>query len=118
LKKIHPSLSIIMFARIASVLVLALPLLVAAEGDIPASQCNTSDLQCCNQVQNADTPFVAGLLELLGITASGVTGQVGITCSPISIIGIGSNSCTQQPVCCNNNNFNGVVALGCTPINI
>ncbi|KAF8204671.1 hydrophobin-251 [Pholiota molesta] len=27
-------------------------------------------------------------------------------------------SCSAQPVCCTNDSFNGVVALGCTPINI
>ncbi|KAH8822417.1 hypothetical protein DL96DRAFT_1560024 [Flagelloscypha sp. PMI_526] len=43
---------------------------------------------------------------------------VGLTCSPINIIGIGSNSCSSQPVCCSDNNFNGVIAIGCSPINI
>ncbi|KAF4621441.1 hypothetical protein D9613_000153 [Agrocybe pediades] len=84
----------------------------------PASQCNTGDLQCCNSVQSASSPSVAGILGLLGIVVGSVTGLVGANCSPITAIGIGGNSCSAQPVCCSNNTFNGVVALGCTPVNI
>ncbi|GLB38125.1 putative hydrophobins [Lyophyllum shimeji] len=102
-----------MFARLSAAVLLALPLLAAAGG-----QCNTGEMQCCNSVQNADTPSVAALLGVLGVAAQGVTGQVGVTCSPISVIGGGGNSCTAQPVCCSNNSFNGIVALGCTPINL
>jgi len=82
------------------------------------SECNVSDQQCCNSVQSASSPSVTTLLGLLGVVLSGVTGQVGVTCSPITGVGISGSSCTAQPVCCSNNSFNGVVALGCTPINI
>ncbi|GLB43277.1 putative hydrophobins [Lyophyllum shimeji] len=102
-----------MLARATAAFFLALPLLSAATG-----QCNTGELQCCNSVQNADSPSVAALLGAIGVAAQGVTGQVGVTCNPISVIGISGNSCTAQPVCCTNNSFNGVVALGCTPINV
>ncbi|KAF4614951.1 hypothetical protein D9613_003327 [Agrocybe pediades] len=84
----------------------------------PASQCNTGDLQCCSSVQSASSPSVAGLLGLLGVPLGSVTGLVGLTCSPITAIGIAGNSCSAQPVCCSNNTFNGVVALGCTPVNL
>ncbi|KAF9005207.1 fungal hydrophobin-domain-containing protein [Cyathus striatus] len=84
----------------------------------PTSQCNTGSLQCCNSVQNSSDAGIAGLLGLLGVALQGLTGQVGVTCSPIDVIGLGGNSCTAQPVCCTNNNFNGVVALGCSPINV
>ncbi|KDR81105.1 hypothetical protein GALMADRAFT_20915, partial [Galerina marginata CBS 339.88] len=84
----------------------------------PASQCNTGDLQCCNSVQSANSPSIAGILGLLGIVVGSITGQVGVTCSPISAVGVGGNSCAAQPVCCSNNSFNGVVAIGCSPVNI
>ncbi|KAF5375921.1 hypothetical protein D9615_008253 [Tricholomella constricta] len=85
---------------------------------IPASQCNTGDLQCCNSVESASSDAVGLLLGLLGIVLTDLNVLVGITCSPLSIIGVGGNSCTAQPVCCSNNNFNGVIAIGCTPVNI
>ncbi|KAH9477480.1 sc3 hydrophobin [Psilocybe cubensis] len=85
---------------------------------IPASQCNTGDLQCCNSVQAGDSDAVSSILGLLGIVLQDVTALVGLNCSPLSVIGIGGNSCTAQPVCCTNNSFHGLVALGCTPVNI
>ncbi|KAJ3504005.1 hypothetical protein NLJ89_g8169 [Agrocybe chaxingu] len=82
------------------------------------NQCNTGPVQCCNSVQQASSSPIAQLLGLLGVVAGPIDALIGLTCNPISVIGIGGNSCTSQPVCCTNNNFNGVVALGCTPINL
>ncbi|THV02185.1 fungal hydrophobin [Dendrothele bispora CBS 962.96] len=90
----------------------------AVPATMPASQCNTGDLQCCNSVQSSDNKSLAGLLGLLGVVLGGVAVPIGLTCDPISVIGIGGNSCSAQPVCCSNNNFNGVVAVGCTPVNL
>ncbi|ESK89594.1 hydrophobin 1 [Moniliophthora roreri MCA 2997] len=83
-----------------------------------AHECSTGPVQCCNSVQAADTPAVAELLTTVSVAIQGVTGQVGVTCTPISVIGGGSNNCNGQTVCCENNNFNDAVALGCTPINV
>ncbi|EJC98269.1 fungal hydrophobin [Fomitiporia mediterranea MF3/22] len=84
----------------------------------PASQCYTGHIQCCNSVQSASDPAVTTLLGLLGIVLSDLDVLVGLTCTPISVIGAGGNSCSAQPVCCQNNNFNGLIAIGCTPINL
>ncbi|KAF8980781.1 fungal hydrophobin [Cyathus striatus] len=102
-----------MFSKIAIVLS-ALALAVSVQ----ASQCNTGPVQCCNSVKSSDDKSVSGILAAVGAVVQGVVVQVGLDCSPISAIGVGANSCTAQPVCCTNNNFNGVVALGCTPINV
>ncbi|RXW17269.1 hypothetical protein EST38_g8586 [Candolleomyces aberdarensis] len=85
---------------------------------IPPSQCNTGPIQCCNSVQAAGAPAVSTLFALLGIVVQDVNIPVGVTCSPISVIGLPGNSCSAQTVCCENNTFNGVVAIGCTPVNI
>ncbi|TFK26942.1 fungal hydrophobin [Coprinopsis marcescibilis] len=81
-------------------------------------QCNTGPVQCCNSVQRADSEAASKLLALLGIVVQDLSIPIGLTCSPISVIGLPGNSCSSQPVCCTNNSFNGVVAIGCTPINI
>ncbi|KAF5348084.1 hypothetical protein D9758_010063 [Tetrapyrgos nigripes] len=96
----------------------ALATLAVATDPTPASQCNTGGLQCCNNVQTTPTGVVPGLLKLLGIVLGAVDVPIGVTCNPISVIGIGGDSCTAQPVCCENNSFNGVVALGCSPVNL
>ncbi|KAF8997074.1 hydrophobin, partial [Cyathus striatus] len=78
--------------------------------------CTTVDFLCCNSLSTATDPQVSELLGLLGIAASDVSGLVGVTCSPISAVGVGGNPCAAQLVCCANNSFNGLVALGCTPV--
>ncbi|KIJ48525.1 hypothetical protein M422DRAFT_81792, partial [Sphaerobolus stellatus SS14] len=81
----------------------------------PISQCNTGDAQCCNSTSSASNPSTAALLGLLGIVVQGVDVLVGLGCTPITVIGAGQGAnCAQQPVCCTNNNFNGLVNVGCT----
>ncbi|GLB39644.1 putative hydrophobins [Lyophyllum shimeji] len=84
----------------------------------PGGQCNTGPVQCCNSVTHSSDPVASLLLGLLGVAGLGSNVLVGITCSPLSVIGAGGNSCTSQPVCCSNNSFNGIIALGCSPINL
>ncbi|KAL1720117.1 hypothetical protein EV715DRAFT_250828 [Schizophyllum commune] len=43
---------------------------------------------------------------------------VGVQCSPLSVIGVGGNSCSSQVACCSNNTYNGLINIGCVPINI
>ncbi|TCD65152.1 hypothetical protein EIP91_003045 [Steccherinum ochraceum] len=67
----------------------------------------------------AGAPAAAGPLGLLGIVLQDLNVPVGLTCDPISVLGIGSSSaCSAQTVCCEDNSFSGIVALGCTPINV
>ena len=54
----------------------------------PASQCSTGDLQCCNSVEQSTDPDAADALSLLGVVVEGVNVLVGLTCSPISVVGI------------------------------
>ncbi|KAF8072182.1 fungal hydrophobin-domain-containing protein [Lyophyllum atratum] len=84
----------------------------------PASQCNTGPVQCCNSVQTAGSDPVAGILGLLGVVVQDINVLVGVTCTPITVIGAGGDSCTAQPVCCEDNSFHGLVAIGCTPVNL
>ncbi|KAF8523241.1 hydrophobin [Gautieria morchelliformis] len=82
------------------------------------SQCNTGSAQCCNTVGAANSlPGAAVLMGLLGIVLQDVSAVIGLGCTPISVIGVaGGVNCDQQPVCCTNNNFNGLVNVGCSPI--
>ncbi|KAK0186257.1 fungal hydrophobin-domain-containing protein [Armillaria mellea] len=80
----------------------------------------TGTAQCCDSTESPSdlSPSVATLLGSLGVVVSDLTADVGVTCSPISVIGVGGTSCSSQTVCCDDNHFNGLVALGCTPINV
>ncbi|KIJ57758.1 hypothetical protein HYDPIDRAFT_120377 [Hydnomerulius pinastri MD-312] len=98
--------------------VLALAAVTVATTE-PASECTTGPVQCCNSVATTLTPALTTLLGTLGISASSVALPIGLTCDPISVVGVGSGAtCNAEPVCCTNNSFNGVVSLGCSPVNI
>ncbi|KAF9481885.1 hydrophobin-251 [Pholiota conissans] len=84
----------------------------------PSNQCNTGSLQCCASTSTASDPSTAILLKSLGVVVQDVTALVGLTCDPITVVGAGSTTCTEQPVCCTDDSFKGIVALGCTPISL
>ncbi|KAF8523237.1 fungal hydrophobin-domain-containing protein [Gautieria morchelliformis] len=78
------------------------------------SQCNTGDAQCCNTVGAANSlPGLGLILGLLGIVIQDLSVVVGLGC--VNIVG---NTCTAQPVCCTDNNFNGLINIGCSPITL
>ncbi|PPQ73245.1 hypothetical protein CVT26_015055 [Gymnopilus dilepis] len=104
------------FALAASSFAFAKPIL--DRRDTLANECTTGTLQCCNSVQKGNNSTVALLFGLLGVVNPDPNGLVGVTCSPLSVIGVGGSSCSAQPVCCTGNSFNGLLVLGCTPVNI
>jgi hypothetical protein len=58
----------------------------------PASECNTGSVQCCDSTSTASNPVTALLLGSLGIPIGSVTGIVGLTCSPITGVGVSGTS--------------------------
>ncbi|KAI0290009.1 hypothetical protein B0F90DRAFT_1825571 [Multifurca ochricompacta] len=50
---------------------------------IPASQCDTGTLSCCDQLTNSNDPAAIAVGALLGIILGHSIG-VGLTCTPIS----------------------------------
>ncbi|KAJ3504775.1 hypothetical protein NMY22_g17808 [Coprinellus aureogranulatus] len=80
------------------------------------NQCNTRPIQCCQRVTTARDPVAGLIISLLGIVIQDPNTVVGLTCSPVPATGTGANQCSAQPVCCQNNSFNGLIAIGCTPV--
>ncbi|TFL00108.1 hydrophobin, partial [Pterulicium gracile] len=80
--------------------------------------CNTGPIQCCQQTQSASHPSSKTILGLLDIALQDLNVLVGLQCSPLTVIGGGSSGCDAEPVCCQNNTFSGLIAIGCIPINI
>ncbi|CAL1699884.1 unnamed protein product [Somion occarium] len=112
-----------MFSRLAAFVALASPLLAVATPAVvarnePASDCNTAPIQCCDTVTKADSAAAAGVLGPLGIVVQDVNVLVGLTCSPISVIGVGSAGCSASPVCCQDNSHGGLISVGCIPVTL
>ncbi|KAG7441379.1 fungal hydrophobin [Guyanagaster necrorhizus] len=103
-----------MFARLSAftLTALALPLLAVA------NSCSSGTLQCCNSVQDPSSKAVQTALADVGVNVGDITVPVGLTCDPITVIGVGSNQCSSQAACCTGNNYNGAVVLGCNPVNV
>ena len=80
--------------------------------------CNTGPIQCCQSTEQASDPATSKLLALLGVVLQDLNVLVGLQCSPITVIGGGDASCDAEPVCCQNNTYGGLIAIGCVPINI
>ncbi|EIW83013.1 fungal hydrophobin [Coniophora puteana RWD-64-598 SS2] len=102
-----------MIARVLAVVPFAVLALAASSG-----QCNTGSAHCCNSVKQASDKSMTDMLGLVGIVLEDVTGQIGVDCSPLDLLSSGGGQCNQHPVCCTDNQFNGFINLGCSPINI
>ncbi|KAF4576233.1 hypothetical protein EYR40_000472 [Pleurotus pulmonarius] len=82
----------------------------------PTPGCSTGPVQCCQHVGHKSDHDIGLLLGLLGLVLGTVEGLLGLNCSPI--LGLGGPKCSAQTVCCTGNKFNGLVNIGCSPINI
>lgn len=71
---------------------LALGATLAAATGSPSNQCNTGSTLCCQSSGQATDPTISKLLGLLGVVVQDVTTLVGVTCSPITVVGAGSTS--------------------------
>ena len=53
-----------------------------------------------------NTPAISNVLSLIGVSVQDVNVLVGLTCSPITVIGVGSGDpCSGTTVSCDNNEF-------------
>ncbi|KAF9077843.1 fungal hydrophobin [Rhodocollybia butyracea] len=72
----------------------------------PASSCTTGPVQCCTSTQTSQHRALVGSLS----------GLIGLTCSPIDILGGGT--CSAQAVCCTDNSVGGAISVGCAPVTL
>ncbi|KAH7917802.1 fungal hydrophobin [Leucogyrophana mollusca] len=109
-----------MFTRTFAVLAVAA--LAAAKPSRLAradNQCNTGSIQCCNNYQSSSQVQQAGIASILSVLVGDIGAGVASGCSPLTVVGTGSGAnCNQEPVCCTDNKFNGLINVGCSPINL
>ncbi|KDR71747.1 hypothetical protein GALMADRAFT_126674 [Galerina marginata CBS 339.88] len=106
-----------MFSKVALFFFAALSATSVLAGGIEDS-CNTGTIQCCNSL-NAPTSAAAtdALAGLIGVVIQGLTGQVGLGCNPITVIGTGTGAnCQAAPACCDHVVSNSLIGIDCSPI--
>ncbi|EMD41214.1 hypothetical protein CERSUDRAFT_69820 [Gelatoporia subvermispora B] len=71
---------------------------------------------CCSSVGQASDPSIAKELGLFGVVIQDVTASVGVECSPITVVGVGSGSaCSGTTVSCESSEHGGLVQVGSPP---
>ncbi|KAI0738059.1 fungal hydrophobin-domain-containing protein [Daedaleopsis nitida] len=104
----------------------ALPLLAVATHGLyktrtDQSSCSTGTALCCKEVYpDADDPPASPMLSALAeILVQDINPAIGVTCTPITGVGVGGSAgCSAKTVCCENNSFGGVIAVGCLPVEL
>ncbi|KAF8156939.1 fungal hydrophobin-domain-containing protein, partial [Crassisporium funariophilum] len=98
---------------IATLLVIAV---AALSVSATSYSCNTGAVQCCNKIHQVGTYDAQNIAALVGVAVSSVTGQLGVGCTPATVIGVGSGaSCSASPVCCEKNDTNQLIGVNCSP---
>ncbi|RPD53864.1 hydrophobin [Lentinus tigrinus ALCF2SS1-7] len=107
-----------MFSKLFTIASLAI-LAVATPAPAPDATCSTGPIQCCDTVTKASDPAAANILKSIGVVVQDVNALVGLTCSAVTVVGVGSGgSCDAQAVCCENNSFGGLISIGCAPVTL
>ncbi|KIL66125.1 hypothetical protein M378DRAFT_178037 [Amanita muscaria Koide BX008] len=76
-------------------------------------KCKTGAIQCCNSVSNSANPVVKTIAGLVKAKLPTDNIPIGLGCSAI-----GEHSCSAKTVCCENNDYSGLIAIGCISIKI
>ncbi|KAF4581591.1 hypothetical protein EYR40_009874 [Pleurotus pulmonarius] len=108
-----------MFAQsifVAAVAAVAVASPLAARTD--SYECSTGPVKCCNNMESHQSAKADLIASLLSLDLGGITGQLSLQCSPVASLLGGGPKCSGQTVCCKDTKFNGLVNIGCTPINI
>ncbi|KDQ62715.1 hypothetical protein JAAARDRAFT_469093 [Jaapia argillacea MUCL 33604] len=110
-----------MFSKLSFALPAFLAILAVATPtpNEPAGSCTTGPIQCCNNVEPASSPAAAGVLSSIGVVVQDVNALVGLDCSPITAVGVGSGAtCSATPVCCEDNSHGTLISIGCVVVEL
>ncbi|PFH46910.1 hypothetical protein AMATHDRAFT_153465 [Amanita thiersii Skay4041] len=87
-------------------------------GTNTAAACNTGPVECCNQLAPVHSAEGRQIAHMVGLDVGSLTGFIGADCTPITVGVSSGTNCRTSPVCCDHNNINGGVSVGCTPVNL
>ena len=82
-----------MFSKLSAVATFAiLAVATAAPSTANDQACSTGPVQCCQQVLPAKSAAASTLLGAIGVVVQDLNIPIGLECSPISVIGVGTGN--------------------------
>ncbi|KAF8207793.1 hypothetical protein K438DRAFT_1755208 [Mycena galopus ATCC 62051] len=108
-----------MFSKLSVVVASVLLTLAAAipNGTPPPPVTPPTSNQCCASVVPASNGAASLVAAILGLDLSGILVDVGLSCSPITVLG---NNCGGTTVTCDapEKEWGGLIAINCIPITL
>ncbi|KAK7046791.1 hydrophobin 2 [Favolaschia claudopus] len=105
-----------MFPKLSIVVASVLITLAAAIPNSPPPPVTTpSSPQCCDSVVPSTSAAASAVAALVGLDLTGLNVPVGLSCSPITVVG---NNCGSTTVTCDapDKEWGGLIAINCIPI--
>ncbi|KAJ7866985.1 fungal hydrophobin [Mycena olivaceomarginata] len=108
-----------MFSKLSVVVASVLITLAAAmpNGTPPPPVTPPTSPQCCASTVPASSSAASAVAALVGLDLSGVLVDVGLSCSPITVIG---SNCGGTTVTCDapEEEWGGLIAINCIPVTL
>ncbi|KAJ6540240.1 hypothetical protein B0H10DRAFT_2229736 [Mycena sp. CBHHK59/15] len=109
-----------MFSKLSVIVTSVLITLAAAT---PARRTTTPPVttptspQCCSSVVPSSSSAASVVAALLGLDVSSLNVPIGLSCSPITVVG---NNCGSTTVVCDapKQEWSGLIAINCIPITL
>ncbi|KAJ6592055.1 hypothetical protein DFH09DRAFT_1073126 [Mycena vulgaris] len=103
-----------------SLLVISVFMSDAVVADVPCTPPVASvptSPQCCTSVVNTEDAAARAVADLLGLCLTNLLVPIGLSCSPIAIVG---NNCGSTTVICTppQQEWGGLIAINCIPITL
>ncbi|KAJ7176364.1 fungal hydrophobin [Mycena crocata] len=106
-----------MFSKLSLVVTSVLITLAAAIPNTTPPVSTPDSPQCCSSVVPSTSTAASAVAALLGLDLTGLVVDVGLSCSPITVIG---NNCGGTTVTCEapEKEWGGLIAINCIPITL
>ncbi|KAJ7723608.1 hydrophobin 2 [Mycena maculata] len=104
-----------MFSKLSVIVTSVLITLAAAIPNATPPVTPPTSNQCCSSVVPSSSTAASTVAALLGLSLTGLDVPVGLSCSPITVVG---NNCGGTSVTCDSpdQEWGGLIAINCIPI--
>nr|GAT55887.1 hydrophobin [Mycena chlorophos] len=106
-----------MFSKLIALFAVAAVVVAAPNGTPPPPVTPPTSDQCCASVVSSTSAAASAVAALVGLDLDGLDVPVGLSCSPITVVG---NNCGGTTVTCDapEAEWNNLIAINCLPITL